>query len=157
MGLDQYLYARKYVSSWTFDEQSRKEEYAKIMDALGLEQSDADADHPILSVNVPMASWRKANQIHRWFVDEVQDGNDDCQYYHASREKLIELITTCEEVLADHEKAEELLPVASGFFFGSYEYDEWYFSQLEDTIQMLKKTLDNPKFMQYDFYYRSSW
>ena len=23
--------------------------------------------------------WRKANAIHKWFVDNVQDGNDDCK------------------------------------------------------------------------------
>ena len=25
-----------------------------------------------------IASWRKANAIHKWFVDNVQDGVDDC-------------------------------------------------------------------------------
>jgi len=157
MGLDQYLYARKYVSNYSFDDAEEKESFAKILEALGLDSSDVEPDHQMLWANVGVASWRKANQIHRWFVDEVQDGNDDCQYYYASREKLTELIVTCEAVLADHSKAEELLPVAGGFFFGTYEYDEWYFGQLQDTIEMLERTLDNPKFMQYDFYYRSSW
>jgi hypothetical protein len=35
--------------------------------------------------------WRKANQIHKWFVDNVQDGVDDCKEYWVSEEKLQEL------------------------------------------------------------------
>ena len=45
--------------------------------------------------------WRKANQIHKWFVDHVQDGEDDCDYHHeCTKEVLEELLATCEKVLA---------------------------------------------------------
>lgn len=43
--------------------------------------------------------WRKANQIHKWFVDNVQDGIDDCEYYEVSKDKLGELLKVCKEVL----------------------------------------------------------
>lgn len=44
--------------------------------------------------------WRKANQIHNWFVDKVQDGEDDCDYHHeVTKEILEELLDTCETVL----------------------------------------------------------
>ena len=47
-----------------------------------------------------VAYWRKANHIHNWFVDNVQDGIDDCDYHHeVSEEILEELLATCEEVL----------------------------------------------------------
>lgn len=39
--------------------------------------------------------WRKANAIHRWFVENVQDGVDDCDYYEVSKEKLEELLEIC--------------------------------------------------------------
>lgn len=42
--------------------------------------------------------WRKANQIHKWFVDNVQEGEDDCKEYYVSKQKLKELLTLCEEV-----------------------------------------------------------
>lgn len=38
--------------------------------------------------------WRKANQIHKWFVDNVQDGNDDCGRYWVSKDKLKNLLDT---------------------------------------------------------------
>ena len=48
--------------------------------------------------------WRKANQIHNWFVDKVQDGEDDCEYHHeVTKEILEELLDTCETVLASCE------------------------------------------------------
>ena len=37
--------------------------------------------------------WRKANQIHKWFVDNVQDGVDDCGEYKVTKEQLIETVT----------------------------------------------------------------
>lgn len=43
--------------------------------------------------------WRKANHIHNWFVENVQNGKDDCGIYEVSREKIIELMTICGIVL----------------------------------------------------------
>ena len=44
--------------------------------------------------------WRKANQIHNWFVNRVQDGIDDCEYHHeCTKEILEELLATCKKVL----------------------------------------------------------
>ena len=58
--------------------------------------------------------------------------------------------------MKDHSRAEELLPAQSGFFFGSTEYDEWYYQDLEYTIPLLKKILkDAPK--TWEFEYRASW
>ena len=46
-----------------------------------------------------VAYWRKANQIHNWFVKNIQDGNDDCGYYEVSRQQLQELLSVCRDVL----------------------------------------------------------
>lgn len=44
--------------------------------------------------------WRKANQIHKWFVDHCQDGEDDCRYHSEVTEwQLQELIDTCQDVI----------------------------------------------------------
>jgi hypothetical protein len=48
-----------------------------------------------------MMYWRKANHIHKWFVDNVQGGKDDCGNYYVSEEKLEELLHTCERILED--------------------------------------------------------
>lgn len=43
--------------------------------------------------------WRKANHIHKWFVDHVQGGNDDCGTYPVEVDQLIELRDACRKVL----------------------------------------------------------
>jgi hypothetical protein len=42
--------------------------------------------------------WRKANAIHKWFVDNVQDEVDDCGRYEVSKEQLEELLDVCVKV-----------------------------------------------------------
>jgi hypothetical protein len=71
------------------------------------------------------------------------------------RAQLEELRGLCREVLADHDRAEELLPTQSGFFFGETAYDEYYFEDLEHTEKELTRLLE----MNTDdgFYYHSSW
>lgn len=51
--------------------------------------------------------WRKANEIHNWFVENVQDGVDDCEYHEeVTKEVLEELLTTCQKVLDNCELVE---------------------------------------------------
>lgn len=54
------------------------------------------------------AYWRKANQIHGWFVREVQGGNDNCKEYEVSLDKLKELLALVNKVLET--KDTNLLP-----------------------------------------------
>lgn len=42
---------------------------------------------------------RKANQIHRWFVDNVQDGEDNCQESYVEENKLKELYNICKKIV----------------------------------------------------------
>lgn len=43
--------------------------------------------------------WRKANMIHKWFVDNVQDGEDFGEAHKVSKEQIEELRNLCREVL----------------------------------------------------------
>ena len=43
--------------------------------------------------------WRKANQIHKWFVDHVQNGVDDCGEYKVTEEQIDELRELCKELV----------------------------------------------------------
>lgn len=47
-----------------------------------------------------MGYWRKANQIHGWFVDNVQGGEDDCGEYEVTRSQLQELLYLVLEVIS---------------------------------------------------------
>ncbi len=89
--------------------------------------------------------WRKQNAIHQWFVDHVQDGIDDCKEYPVYPEQLVELRDTCKKVLAARRRASELLPTQSGFFFGSTDYDDWYFEGLEYTARAIQLMLEHVK------------
>lgn len=103
--------------------------------------------------------WRKANQIHKWFVENIQDGNDDCSFYEVKFDKLMELKGIVETVAENPQKwGPKLLPTQAGFFFGDTEYNQWY----EEDIQITKKHLNNIERQYYAkpdarFYYSSSW
>lgn len=43
--------------------------------------------------------WRKDNAIHKWFVDNVQGGVDDCGDYEVDVEQLRALMDTCKMVI----------------------------------------------------------
>lgn len=47
-----------------------------------------------------IVSWRKANQIHNWFVENVQNGKDNCGCYEVTKGQLEELLDTCIKVKA---------------------------------------------------------
>ena len=154
MGLDMYLKARISYSGYNFVPQDEKNTFAKIVDVIGIE---VDKDST-LSVEVAIGYWRKANVIHKWFVDNVQSGTDDCGSYFVPREALKELLALCKETLTWLEKPENVdspLPSTSGFFFGSTDYDEWYKKDIEYTIEVINKCLLLPD--NYYFYYESSW
>lgn len=102
-----------------------------------------------------VAYWRKANAIHNWMVQNVQFGEDDCRDYWVSKEKLEELLDVCNRVLVDNSLAPKLLPTQSGFFFGSTDYDEWYFETVKYTKKMIEDLIEKDDFE--DLYYGSSW
>ena len=83
--------------------------------------------------------WRKSNQIHQWFVENVQGGRDNCEEYSVSLDQLKLLSKTIEPALVSTAAASELLPTTEGFFFGSQEYDQYYFEDLKTTKTQIDK------------------
>lgn len=155
MGLDQYLYANKFLSnsSWTTDQE--KKQFAAIVKELDASKF-INTNNPTVQVQFQVAYWRKSNQIHKWFVDTVQDGVDDCREAYVSRTKLKELVDLCQKAVDNKDSAEKILPTQSGFFFGGTDYDEFYWSDLNATIISLTRALTNTP-DDYEFYYTSSW
>lgn len=150
MGLDMYLEKRTYVRQW---EHQKPEEQYNVEVTKGGEPITIDPKR-ITYVIEEVGYWRKANQIHNWFVEYVQDGVDNCGEYYVGSDKLKDLLDLCKQVQADNSLAEELLPTTSGFFFGDTAYNEWYFKDIENTIEILEKILDEKGA---DYYYSSSW
>lgn len=155
MGLDMYLSAKRYYSnvSWRGEQDQKSFEHLKEMSGVGTVIDKVDLPHIYLEVSV--GYWRKENQIHKWFVDNCQNGEDDCRTSYVSREQLEALRSACLEVLKDNSKAEELLPRQEGFFFGGTDLDEWYFNGLKDTVEIINSALEMP--LEWEFEYHSSW
>lgn len=143
MGLDMYLYKKTYI--W-------KDEEKDLITGLPDGVKASRISHIVEEVGY----WRKANQVHKWFVDNVQNGQDDCGEYYVDEDKIEALLNLVKFVLENPKLAQEKLPRESGFFFGSESYDDWYFQQLEDTKKILENIL-NEKSGLSSLYYHSSW
>jgi hypothetical protein len=154
MGLDMYLTAKRYISGY-FDPKDK--ERADIIKSVFPELSDNEhlENDLVKEVTVRVGYWRKANAIHKWFVDNVQDGVDECQDSYVSREDLLKLKSACEAVHSNCTKAPEILPTQAGFFFGDTSYDEFYFQDIEQTIKIIDAALKLPE--SWDFEYYASW
>ena len=182
MGLDMYLTKKTYVKQWAH--QKPEEQFEVIVKKGGVTYPNINPNR-INNVEEEVMYWRKFNALHNWFVQNVQGGVDECQTSYVDREKIEELVGVLRQVkesleksakgvvevvggwrdgkeykvpletFLDTEVAEELLPTASGFFFGGTEYDEYYFEQVVETLEVLEKELEDEK--AYDFYYHASW
>jgi len=147
MGLDMYLTGDRYL--WRQLDEDKKVDIKDLFPEL-------NSDMDIRKLEVEFGYWRKANAIHRWFVDNVQYGDDDCGHYDVSREQLQELLDEVNTVLEHREKAPDLFPPQSGFFFGSTDIDEGYWQDMTTTKEILERALDD-KYKDWSFQYHSSW
>lgn len=150
MGLDMYLSADKYVSEY----RNSVDQLHEILEAVDVDKSVLCPVSQSITVQITVGYWRKANQIHSWFIQNCADGKDDCQPVYVPAQQLEELRDLCKRVLADHSLAEELLAPEVGFFFGSQELDDYYFEGLKDTVKILDKALS---IEDVDYTYRASW
>ena len=142
MGLDMYLTKRTYVGN----KYKEPAEQTKIA-------VDGVKQERVTAILEDVGYWRKANAIHSWFVENVQDGVDNCGLYYVSEQDMKTLLALVEGVLQDHSRAQTLLPTCEGFFFGSYDYEEYYFDDLRETKKILQQALKEAG----DYYYQSSW
>lgn len=155
MGLDMYLKAERYVAGYEHNGPEAQASFNALREAAGLKPDQIDRGSPSATVKFIVGYWRKANQIHHWFVTHVQDDVDECRPHAVTRAQLSVLKMRCEQVLADNSKASELLPPRPGFFFGSTEVGEGYIQDLKDTIKIVDRVLALPD--DWELEYRSSW
>jgi hypothetical protein len=152
MGLDMYLLKKTYINSSEWVKEEKRD---------NIEITQGGKPHPTINpkrihyIIEEAGYWRKSNAIHRWFVENVQKGIDDCGEYRVSLNQLIKLKEVCTQVLDDKSKADELLPTMSGSFFGSTDYDEYYFGDLIQTIEIIEEVLNYEDGSYYS--YQSSW
>ena len=165
MGLDMYLNASKHTNKINWQAVQANEalnyespeailpDWKKIIEASDM--GGVAVDVYGVDVEVTCAYWRKCNQIHNWFVQNVQGGEDNCRSYYVRTEQIKELLSTCKEALK--KKDPSLLPPAEGFFFGGTDIDEWYWGSIKQTITKLERVLALPEVDELSFSYQSSW
>lgn len=114
MGLDMYLTKRIYVgANWEHNNVC-----GEINLTHGKENTPIKINLNKVSVIIEDAGyWRKANHIHKWFVENIQDGKDDCGEYYVERDKLQELLDICNEILKNVE-------LVDGDITNGYRYTE---------------------------------
>ena len=84
--------------------------------------------------------YRKVNFLYAYFADRLEKEQcivtlDDCK-------KIIKYAETILET-RDTNIAEKLLPTQSGFFFGSTEYDDYYFEDVRDVLEKFSEYIDD--------------
>lgn len=87
--------------------------------------------------------FRKVNCIQGYFeekynidnLETIEIAQEDIQYLYNKSKYILEN----KEDLA---YAKEHLPITRGFFFGNYDYNEWYFEDIEETYQVSKEMLE---------------
>jgi len=93
MGLDMYLHKRTYVKNWNFMGADERHQ---------ITVKKAKKKHPhiqtkrICYIVEEIGYWRKANQIHQWFVEHTQGGVDrNGEETYVEHSQLQELLDTC--------------------------------------------------------------
>lgn len=156
MGLDMFLTGKRHLYGFRDGEEKvLAESIQRLFPELANMKNHWGDHSPVKAVHIDAGYWRKANAIHNWFVQNVQHGEDECRPHEVTRDQLIKLRSICKQVLDNPALAGELLPVKQGFFFGSTEYDEWYFDDLKLTIEIVDNCMALPQ--GWYFEYCSSW
>lgn len=168
-----------------FRNQQKESEWQGILGAAGNAKHLRVENGTSLLRREEIGYWQGANQVHGWFVDNVQKGVDDRQEYYVNRTQLGNLLASVQEVLDNSAlvlarssegtswydamlsgiddgyvienpaTAKDYLPTREGFFFGSLAYDQQYLDQLRYTKNILREALLSPR--DAVFSYRADW
>lgn len=157
MGLDMYFYLNKYDSQCRWDEEKKVLHYDDDLKELEDYIYRVDASKVVLT-DYEVGYFRKFNALHSYIVKNFANGEDDCRKIYLSTRDIKQILETLKEVNEDN--ASQVLPNQTGFFFGSQEYDEWYFKDVENAIELFEKVLkvlESDNRGKWDFYYEASW
>lgn len=148
-----YLTKKTYVKNWNH----KNDKHSVSVKLNGKKRKDIQPER-VSEIVEDVMYWRKANHIHGWFVENVQQGRDECQESYVELHDLIELRDLCKKVLET--KNTDLLPITSGFFFGSKEVDDFYWEDTKATIKAIDDIVSEKApegALAPSFYYQASW
>lgn len=90
-----------------------------------------------------VAYFRKVNFLMSFF-----NYTGNCEYMEITESDIKRLIDSCETVLnaRNEETSGEILPSQVGFFFGNYDYNDWYYQDVEQVLDDFTKILNETDF-----------
>lgn len=207
MGLDMYFKKMKKVKNKTMqdliviqnkinygDNENEREKLIKLYKDYLEKNTYSWTKKEYYNFDSEIGYLRKANAIHKYIIDNYNNGVDNCEPIPLDKEKLkefykivMQLIYECKltkgkivngysfsrdkngqtKMIPNYETGytmaktsqnlcDKLLPTSEGFFFGSTDYDQYYYNDLLEFKNILEKLIktDDSK---YDIYYLASW
>lgn len=179
MGLDMYLKAKKYINS---EDSSKIEDFfpelSDFKSSVGIPKiSEVVADIGYWRKANHIHQWfvkniqDDADDCGEYYCsrEKIQELLDICTKlltakYNESNSRITSdewqpvmpnEIVPCDTTESPDSMAQSLLPTTRGFFFGSTDYDVWYWRNILSTAEQLKECLKLP--LDWSFYYHSSW
>ena len=128
MGLDMYVTIRhkdtqsKLDAYEAWENKYSYEEYELLSDEQREEHCNSEPEYDDDMYGKELMYWRKANQIHNWFVQNCQNGVDDCGRYAITVADLMKLKELCEKILTMTEIKQELRPTYPNGWFSEPVY-----------------------------------
>ena len=129
MGLD--INVTKIAKSMVKTNTNGWKDYEKLIDEL----NDIDCENFEF-----LAYFRKVNFLFEFFSGSL---NEEETTEVITKGEMEELIEKCEFVLNNRDKASEILPTCDGFFFGSLDYDDYYFESVAKVLLSFQVILEN--------------
>jgi len=118
----------------------------------------------------------KANQIFRWFIENVMDGKADQNYHEVTKAQFEKLKSACRcvretiirvdnddsenaQFTVDEDVAKQLLPLMDnpGLFFGTNQYGTIYATDIIKTLQATEQILHATDFEKEAIYFNATW
>ena len=159
-----YFYARKTTyksfSKWDEPDSVGEANYPEDLKTFSDYIYDRNFKSAETEIRYQIGYFRKFNALHSYIVKTFANGIDNCQDIILYKEDVEQIKKVLDEVLNAHqqvEKAKELLPTQSGFFFGGTDYDEYYFEDVKVAADLMQSFLDNFDFDKYQLIYEASW
>lgn len=101
-----------------------------------------------------VVQWRKENHLQNWFIHNTDyDENTQMPSSPFGIDKIKELLADLKKVNKDN--ASSVMPTLSGFFYGSTNYDSWYFDSIKEQIAQLEVLIANHE--EGDTYQYETW
>lgn len=167
MGLDMYLLSLPKIHGMDFEE-------IKLASAqLSKHEADQNEIYEKLKPHIKnfrklgisgfglfeeVAYWRKANQIHNWFVENLHNGVDAPLFtVEVTKVNLQELYNLCLNILTRRSRPKEALPTKPGCYFGSTAYDSYFYREIGETKMTVENLLKHFNFETHYLVYQCSW